>query len=88
DVNTALGCAVAGGHAEAIGLLLAHGADVHCNNDSVLRFAAARGHAEIVNLLLAAGANVHASGDDALRQSAANGHADRPRNQLRFRNYP
>ncbi len=78
DINFGKGLALAASnaHAEAVTLLLEHGADVHAHNDYALRWAAERGHADVVKLLLEHGADVHADNDHALRLAATFGRAD------------
>lgn len=77
---TPLTGAVAGGHAEVVALLIAHGANInhrYGNGFSPLLTAAANGHLEIVKLLLEHGADLHARTDDnqnALSLAIARGH--------------
>ncbi|KKP94624.1 MAG: hypothetical protein US13_C0017G0002 [candidate division TM6 bacterium GW2011_GWE2_36_25] len=59
--------------------LLDRGANVHAQDDFVLRWAARNGHTDTVRLLLDRGANIHARDDYALRCAAANGHTDTAR---------
>ena len=54
-------------------LLLERKANVHVDDDYVLRWASADGHLEVVKLLLKHGANVHAGNDYALRMASENG---------------
>ena len=56
--------------------LLSQGADIHTDNDFVLRYSAGYGHLETVKLLFAQGANIHANDDEALRESAYYGHLE------------
>jgi ankyrin repeat protein len=69
---TALHRAVYAGHAEAVRVLLAAGADVNATPDRPVIVAASAGPVEIVRALLAAGADVHAGhGDDTALVTAA-----------------
>ena len=64
---TALHEAAKAGHADAVRLLLEHGADPNAreagDNTSALHWAAATGHLENVRALLEAGSDVHGAGD-------------------------
>lgn len=66
DGGTPLHCAAWKGHAEAVGVLLDAGADVHARStndhygDTPLHAAAHGNHKEVVALLIARGANVNA----------------------------
>ena len=76
DLDNRLMWAAARGDREQVEFLLAHGADVHANDDYALRWAAGSGHTDTVALLLAHGADVHARDDYALRRAAEYGHTD------------
>ncbi|HRS19691.1 MAG TPA: ankyrin repeat domain-containing protein, partial [Bacteroidales bacterium] len=52
---------------------LKHGADIHANKDTALRWATENGRYKVVKLLLNNGANIHANNDDALRWAKYNG---------------
>src|SRR5258707_1186650 len=64
---TGLHSVAASGNAEAVQLLLAHGADPNAreagDNTTPLHWAAAHGHVDSVRALLDAGADVHGLGD-------------------------
>jgi len=66
-VDGALRFAAAGGHVPAAALLLAHGVNIHYENDLALMHAAGRGRLEMVAFLLDNGADMHARNDGALR---------------------
>ena len=44
--------------------LIEHGADIHIQNDYVLRYSARRGYFDIVKFLVEAGANIHVDKDN------------------------
>ncbi|HXK32081.1 MAG TPA: ankyrin repeat domain-containing protein [Candidatus Paceibacterota bacterium] len=54
--------------------MLKHGADIHADNDHVIRWAVLRGSFKVVELLLKHGADIHVSNDYALRVAAARGY--------------
>jgi ankyrin repeat protein len=64
---TGLHSAAQHGHADAVRLLLEHGADANAreagDNTCALHWAAAHGHVEAVRVLLDAGSDVHGAGD-------------------------
>ena len=64
-------------------LLLAHGADLHANDDEALRVASLGGHLDLVSELLSAGAHVDASAGEPLRHAARHGHVGVSRALLR-----
>ena len=72
--GAALRRASANGNLAVVEVLLAHGADVHADDDGALQVASGRGHLAVVEVLLAHGANVHADDDWALRMASANRH--------------
>jgi ankyrin repeat protein/catechol 2,3-dioxygenase-like lactoylglutathione lyase family enzyme len=67
DAAGSTGLHLAARHADAVRLLLAHGADVNArdagDNAHALHFAAGRGALDAVRVLLEAGADVHGTGD-------------------------
>ena len=54
--------------------MLKHGADIHADNDHVIRWAVLRGSFKVVELLLKHGADIHVSNDYALRVAATRGY--------------
>jgi len=56
--------------------LVEDGADIHADNDFVLRRAAYNGHLEVVKFLVEKGADIHAGNDFSLRLAARNGHLE------------
>ena len=76
--DRALRLASVEGHAAAVEVLLAHGADVNASDRrgrSALREASENGHLAVVEVLLAHGADVHAFDDAALHWASRYGHA-------------
>ncbi len=59
-----------------IKILIRKGADVHADNDFLLRWAAGNGHLEIVKYLVKHGADIHAVDDFALRMAAVGGYLE------------
>jgi hypothetical protein len=59
---------------ELVKLLLENGADVHSENNYVLRWASYCGHDTVVKLLLENGADVHAADDEALMWTSYHGY--------------
>ena len=64
------------GHLPIVEYLLNHGADIHADNDSAVRWAARGGHRNVIRALVERGANIRAYGDDALRQAYRRGGAE------------
>ncbi|HYD16991.1 MAG TPA: ankyrin repeat domain-containing protein [Patescibacteria group bacterium] len=60
----------AAGVPELVTDALAHGADIHFENDLALRTASLMGHFEIARHLVDKGANIHAAGEEALLYAA------------------
>ena len=74
--GAALQRAASRGRAEAVELLLAHGADVAWDESAAMRGAAFSGHAAIVARLLALGASASAKESDGLKWAAHCGHLE------------
>jgi ankyrin repeat protein len=61
---------------EVIKSLIEEGADIHADNDYVLRWSAENGYLETVKYLVKKGSNINAYSDCALRYAANNGHLE------------
>ena len=72
-LNTALIVVCKYGFLKIIKLLIDKGADIHANNDMVLRTAVGSGYLELVQLLLDNGADIHAHNDNALQRAICDG---------------
>jgi ankyrin repeat protein len=59
---------------EIVRFLVKNGTDIHCNDDSALRWAAFCGHLDIVKFLFEQGADIHAEDDLALRYAKKESH--------------
>ena len=59
---------------EVLKSLIKEGADIHTNDDYVLRWAAESDHLDVVKYLVKNGADIHAWNDYVLRWAACNGH--------------
>ncbi|HRS19950.1 MAG TPA: ankyrin repeat domain-containing protein, partial [Bacteroidales bacterium] len=59
-----------------IEMLIKEGANIHIDDDFVLRWAAENGHHNIIKLLIKNGVDIHIYNDAALRWAAYNGHYD------------
>jgi ankyrin repeat protein len=64
------------GHLDVVKCLIAHGADVHSENDVALQCAASNGNLDVVEFLIAHGADIHVNNDYALRWASRNGNLD------------
>jgi len=56
--------------------LVEDGADIHVNNDFILRMASTNGYLDIVKYLISQGANIHSSNDYVLCCASYRGHLD------------
>ena len=61
---------------EVIKELVEEGANIHADNDFVLRWVAKKGHLDIVKYLVENGADIHVKNNYALRWAIENGHID------------
>ena len=61
---------------EVVKFLINNGADIHVDNEYILRYSAQTGHTEIVKYLIENGANIHIDDDYALRCSALYSHLE------------
>ena len=59
-----------------IQFLVEQGADIHVQNNYILKRSATKGQLDVVKYLVENGANIHAENDYALRYSACNGHLE------------
>lgn len=55
-------------------LILSKGADIHVDDNRLLKWASQYGHLEVVKFLISQGVDIHVSGDFALRFASLNGH--------------
>lgn len=61
---------------ETFKMLIESGANIHDDDDYVLRWSAFNGHVKVVRFLIKSGADIHAQYDYALRLGALNGHLE------------
>lgn len=61
-------------HESIVRYLIDHGADIHAEDEYVLRWASSLGKESFIRYLIEKGANVNANDDYALRWAAHNGH--------------
>ena len=59
-----------------VDVAIKHGANIHHNNDVVLRLASGLGYLDIVKCLVNHGADIHARNDEAICVASENGHLD------------
>src|SRR5438477_129720 len=64
------------GNLERVQELVALNADIHADNDNVIRRASEYGHIEVVKYLVELNADIHADNDYALRWASNYGHVD------------